>query len=579
MTKDDVAAALDEIGTLLSLKGENDFRTRAYHNGSRAIAQMPGDLAETIAAGKLAEVRGIGEALRDKVKTLVTTGKLPYLEELRASVPAGLVEMLRIPGVGPKKVYALHKELERRHRGQARSRVRGRAGGRPERVRGEDPGAHPRRDPLPRHRRQPGPDRRGAAARPRPARPGEDVPRRRPGRAVRQPPPAEGDGQGHRHRRQQRRPAGGDGRVREAAAGDAGDRPRADQVVDRRRADGRERPGRAQRRPAGGHRRPVPGRGAALHREQGPQRPPSAEGQRPRPDPERVRPERAERDCPGDGRGRRVRGPGPGLGAARDARGHRRDRTDGGRHRPDADRARRRPRRLPQPHHGQRRDGVTRSDGPGRQGTRVRVLRRRRPLAIAVGGQRAERQAGEAAVGRGRRVERQAEGHSHPQGDRVRHPRRRQPRLPGRVAGRVRLRGDQRPHPFRPGRAGADGPVVQGAVPPGGDHARPRHRPAAAPPGRDQARHREGASSGRGPRQDDRDQRPAEPARSRLGPRQAGEGARHPDRHQPGRPQSGRTRPRPVRRKRRPPGLADQGRRVQLPAGRRIEPEGDEGEE
>ena len=111
MTKDDVAAALDEIGTLLSLKGENDFRTRAYHNGARAIAQMPGDLAETIAAGKLAEVRGIGEALRDKVKTLVATGKLPYLEELRASVPAGLVEMLRIPGVGPKKVFALHKEL------------------------------------------------------------------------------------------------------------------------------------------------------------------------------------------------------------------------------------------------------------------------------------------------------------------------------------------------------------------------------------------------------------------------------------------------------------------------------------
>ena len=111
MTKDDVAAALDEIGTLLSLKGENDFRTRAYHNGSRAIAQMPGDLAETIAAGKLAEVRGIGEALRDKVRTLVTTGKLPYLDDLRASIPAGLVEMLRIPGVGPKKVFALHKEL------------------------------------------------------------------------------------------------------------------------------------------------------------------------------------------------------------------------------------------------------------------------------------------------------------------------------------------------------------------------------------------------------------------------------------------------------------------------------------
>ena len=111
MTKEDVAAAMEEIGTLLALKGENDFRTRAYHNGARAIAQMPGDLAEMIAAGKLDEVRGIGEALREKITTLVTTGTLPYLEELRASIPAGLLEMLRIPGLGPKKVAALHHEL------------------------------------------------------------------------------------------------------------------------------------------------------------------------------------------------------------------------------------------------------------------------------------------------------------------------------------------------------------------------------------------------------------------------------------------------------------------------------------
>lgn len=111
MTKDDVAAALEEIGTLLALKGENDFRTRAYQSGARAISQLTGDLNGIVAAGKLGTVRGIGEALRDKITTLVTTGRLPYLEELRASVPAGLVEMLRIPGVGPKKVVALRQEL------------------------------------------------------------------------------------------------------------------------------------------------------------------------------------------------------------------------------------------------------------------------------------------------------------------------------------------------------------------------------------------------------------------------------------------------------------------------------------
>ncbi|MBM3979856.1 MAG: DNA polymerase/3'-5' exonuclease PolX [Planctomycetes bacterium] len=111
MTKDDVADALDEIGTLLELKGENSFRTNAYHNAARLVQQLPGDLKEMVAKGELGKVRGIGEALTEKITTLVTTGKLPYLEDLRASVPAGLVTMLRLPGIGPKKVKALHDNL------------------------------------------------------------------------------------------------------------------------------------------------------------------------------------------------------------------------------------------------------------------------------------------------------------------------------------------------------------------------------------------------------------------------------------------------------------------------------------
>ncbi len=111
MTKDEVAAALDEIGTLLELQGESQFRTNAYHNGARAVQQIEGDLKELVAAGKLVGIRGIGEALRDKITTLVTTGKLPYLDDLRAAVPPGLVEMLRLPGVGPKKIKLLHDTL------------------------------------------------------------------------------------------------------------------------------------------------------------------------------------------------------------------------------------------------------------------------------------------------------------------------------------------------------------------------------------------------------------------------------------------------------------------------------------
>ena len=111
MSKDDVAAALDEIGTLLALKGENDFKCRAYHAGSRTISQLQDDIGQLVATKKLKDIRGIGEALVEKITALVTTGRLPYLEELRASVPAGMIEMLRLPGVGPKKVKALHDSL------------------------------------------------------------------------------------------------------------------------------------------------------------------------------------------------------------------------------------------------------------------------------------------------------------------------------------------------------------------------------------------------------------------------------------------------------------------------------------
>jgi DNA polymerase (family 10) len=111
MTKDEVADALDEIGTLLGLKGENAFRCNAYHNAARAIRQLDDDLVTVVAANRLGEVRGIGEAIQQKVTTLVTTGTLPYLDNLRATIPAGLIQMMRLPGLGPKKIKVLHDEL------------------------------------------------------------------------------------------------------------------------------------------------------------------------------------------------------------------------------------------------------------------------------------------------------------------------------------------------------------------------------------------------------------------------------------------------------------------------------------
>jgi DNA polymerase (family 10) len=111
MNKEQVAAALEEIGTLLELQGESSFRCLAYHNAARTISQLETNLADVVAAGKLEEIPGIGSTLKEKITTLVTTGKLPYLEDLRKKTPAGLLTILRIPGLGPKKVKAMYDQL------------------------------------------------------------------------------------------------------------------------------------------------------------------------------------------------------------------------------------------------------------------------------------------------------------------------------------------------------------------------------------------------------------------------------------------------------------------------------------
>jgi DNA polymerase (family 10) len=111
MDKKQVIEILEEIGTLLELKGENPFKTRAYSNAARALQGVTEDLAELVANNRLREIRGIGEALAEKITTLVSTGRLPYYEELRAAFPPGLLDLLRIPGLGPKKAKKLFEEL------------------------------------------------------------------------------------------------------------------------------------------------------------------------------------------------------------------------------------------------------------------------------------------------------------------------------------------------------------------------------------------------------------------------------------------------------------------------------------
>ena len=111
MDKDKVAEVLVSIGTLLELKGENPFKTRAYENAARSIEALSEPLDKLVAENRLGEVKGIGEGIQKKITELVTTGRLQYYEDLKAATPPGLVAMLDIPGLGPKKIKALHDEL------------------------------------------------------------------------------------------------------------------------------------------------------------------------------------------------------------------------------------------------------------------------------------------------------------------------------------------------------------------------------------------------------------------------------------------------------------------------------------
>ena len=112
MDKGQVAEVLINIGTLLELKGENPFKTRAYQNAARTIEGLSEPLEKVVAENRLGEVKGIGEGIQKKIAELVTTGRLQYYEELKAATPPGLVAMLDIPGLGPRKIKALHDELK-----------------------------------------------------------------------------------------------------------------------------------------------------------------------------------------------------------------------------------------------------------------------------------------------------------------------------------------------------------------------------------------------------------------------------------------------------------------------------------
>lgn len=112
MTREAAAQILQRIALLLELKGENPFKIRAYKTGAEVVESYPGDIMQLATENKLAGIKGIGDALRDKLHEMATTGKLEFFEKLRAEFPESLFELFEVQGLGPKKIAALYSELQ-----------------------------------------------------------------------------------------------------------------------------------------------------------------------------------------------------------------------------------------------------------------------------------------------------------------------------------------------------------------------------------------------------------------------------------------------------------------------------------
>src|SRR5882724_1892677 len=112
MDKKEIAEVFEEIGALLDLKGENPFRVRAYYNAARMVDGLQEDLGTLIKEERLTDINGIGKDLAAKITELYTTNKLQFYEELKSSMPQGLLEMLKIPGFGPKRAKIVYDRLK-----------------------------------------------------------------------------------------------------------------------------------------------------------------------------------------------------------------------------------------------------------------------------------------------------------------------------------------------------------------------------------------------------------------------------------------------------------------------------------
>src|SRR5690606_15674341 len=106
-----IAAAFDELADLYELDGAVVHRVLAYRNAARSIREAPVSVAELARQGRITELPGVGKTIEEKTLALLETGTIPAAERLRARFPVGLIEMTRLPGLGPKRARMLFDTL------------------------------------------------------------------------------------------------------------------------------------------------------------------------------------------------------------------------------------------------------------------------------------------------------------------------------------------------------------------------------------------------------------------------------------------------------------------------------------
>jgi len=111
MRNGEIAEAFEELASLYELDGAVVYRVVAYRNAAKAIREAGVSVAELARQGRVEELAGVGRTIAEKIDALLETGSIPSADKLKARIPSGLVEITRMPGLGPKRARLLHDEL------------------------------------------------------------------------------------------------------------------------------------------------------------------------------------------------------------------------------------------------------------------------------------------------------------------------------------------------------------------------------------------------------------------------------------------------------------------------------------